>query len=195
MEFVQHPAHTEIVICTRDQRQLLAKICGVLAVHDIDILRADVHTRDDDVAIDVFQVTDVSGSPTLPKVKRAQVCERLAAVIGGTMEVSQLFENYSTRWSHRKREVPQRAAEIEVENQVSDRYTVIDADVSNVAGLLYKITHTLAEMDLDIHMAIVNTVADRARDAFYVVDRQGEKIVNYEILEEVKSRLRDGLAS
>ena len=54
---------------------------------------------------------------------------------------------------------------------------VIDADVSNVAGLLYKITHTLAEMDLDIHMAIVNTVADRARDAFYVVDRQGEKIL------------------
>ena len=195
VEFVQHPAHTEMVICTRNQRQLLAKICGVLAVHDIDILRADVHTRDDDVVIDVFQVTDVSGGPTLSKVKRARVCERLAAVVGGTMAVSQLFENYSTRWSHRKREVPQRAAEIEVENQVSDRYTVIDADVSNVAGLLYKITHTLAEMDLDIHMAIVNTVADRARDAFYVVDRQGEKIVNYEILEEIKSRLRDGLAS
>lgn len=195
VEFVQHQAHTEIVICTCDQRQLLAKICGVLAVHDIDILRADVQTRDDDIVIDVFQVTDVSGSPMLPEAKRERVCERLKAVIGGTIQVSKLFENYSTRWSQRRKDAPHRAPEIGVENQVSDRYTVIDVDVSNVSGLLYKITHTLGEMDLDIHMAIVNTVADRARDAFYVVGRQGEKIVNYEIQEEIKSRLRDGLAS
>ena len=194
VEFVQGPDHMEIVVCTRDQKLLLAKICGVLAVHDIDILRADVQTRDDDVVVDVFQVTDVDGTPRLPEWKQARVRQRLAGVIGGNVEVAELFESYSTRWSQRKRgDQPVRAPEIAFENQVSDRYTVIDTEVQNDVGLLYRITHALGEADLDIHMAIVNTVAERARDAFYVVDRQGEKIVNYETLEAVRTRLMENL--
>ncbi len=78
---------------------------------------------------------------------------------------------------------------MDFENQVSDKYTVIDTDVQDDVGLLYKITHALGELELDIHMAIINTVAQRAIDAFYVVDAQGEKIVNYEILEEIRERL------
>jgi len=76
-----------------------------------------------------------------------------------------------------------------LENQVSDRYTVIDTEVQDDVGLLYKITHALGELELDIHMAIVNTVANRAIDAFYVVNSQGEKIVNYEVLEQIRERL------
>jgi len=53
----------------------------------------------------------------------------------------------------------------------------------------------LGEMDLDIHMAIINTVAARAQDAFYIVDGQGQKIVNYEVLDAVRQRLLEGLAS
>ena len=46
-----------------------------------------------------------------------------------------------------------------------------------------------------IIMAIINTVAARAQDAFYIVDGQGQKIVNYEVLEGIRQRLLEGLMS
>ena len=84
---------------------------------------------------------------------------------------------------------------VQFENQVSDRYTVIDVETGDRVGVLYEITHVLSQMELAIHMAIVNTVVDRARDAFYVVDGQGEKIANYEFLDAVRDRLTETLAT
>ena len=191
VDFVEQAAFTELFVCTRDQRQLLAKICGALAVNDINILRADVNTRDDDVVLDIFQVTDVDGSPTLPDWKKERVCERLEEVIDLRLKARELLERYSAHWERRKRQKKayELLPEVEIENQVSDRYTVIDVEVQDDVGLLYKITHCLAELELDIHMAIINTVANRVIDAFYVVDGSGEKIVNYEVLEEIRQRL------
>lgn len=192
--FVPRREYTEVVVCARDQRQLLAKICGVLAVHDTNILRAEVQTRDDNRVLDTFYVTDVDGRPALPEVKQERLRTRLADVISGAVEVEALFERYSAHWSRRNRRRPVRQPEIAFENQVSDRYTVVDARANDEVGLLYRITHLLGEIDLDIHMAIVNTVADRATDAFYVVDSEGRKIANYEVLEGIRERLLDCLA-
>ena len=189
VDFDEHQDHTEVVVCTHDQRQLLAKICGVIAVHDINILRADVHTRDDRVALDIFQVVDVDGSSLLPEWKKERVTQRLEQVISGHTEMDQLFAGYSAQWDRRKKNGQVRAPEVDFENQVSDRYTVIDTEVQDDVGLLYQITHALGELELDIHMAIINTVANRAMDAFYVVDSQGEKILNYEILEQIRDHL------
>jgi len=185
-----------VVICTRDQHQLLAKICGALAVNDLDILRADVHTRDDDVVLDLFQVTDVDGNPLLPDWKKERVCQRLEDVVALRQKARSLLERYSANWDRRKQQKDGqvRPPLVEFENQVSDKYTVIDTNVQDDVGLLYAITHELAELDLDIHMAIINTVADRAVDAFYVVNDQGEKIVNFEVLEEIRERLETRLA-
>ena len=74
LEFIEHEGHTEVVVCTRDQRQLIAKICGALAVNDINILRADVNTRADDVVLDIFQVTNIDGSPERCPAGRRSAC-------------------------------------------------------------------------------------------------------------------------
>ena len=188
-DYVEHADRTELVVCSRDQHQLLAKICGVLAVNDINILRAGVNTREDGMVIDIFQVTDVDGSAVLPEHKRQRVTLQLRAVVSGERLVADLFDNYSTHWNRRGTEVVIRQPVVEFENQVSDRYTVVDVEVNDDVGLLHKITSLLGEMDLDIHTAIINTVAGRARDAFYVSDQQGRKIVNYDALEAIRERL------
>ena len=194
VEFVEHGDHTEVVICTRDQSHLLANICGVLSVNDTYILRADVQTRDDDVVIDTFHVTDVDGAPTLPPWKQERLAQRLQDVIGGTLSVSDLFASYSTHWGRRV-EKPVREPEVMFENQVSDRYTVIDVDAQDQVGVLYTITHALGELGCDIHMAIIATVVDRANDSFYIVDGEGHKIVNYDSLEGIRTHLLERLAA
>jgi len=192
LEFVEHSERTELVVGARDQSHLLAKICGVLAVNDIDILHADVQTRDDDVVIDTFQVTDVDGTPVLPPWKKDRVLGALRDVIGGQVEVADLFDKYSANWG-RRAERPVREPEVLFENQVSDRYTVVDVNARDGVGLLYTLTHGLGESGLDIHMAIVSTVVDQANDAFYVVDAEGRKIVNYDALETIRTGLLEAL--
>ena len=60
-------------------------------------------------------------------------------------------------------------------------------------GLLYRITYALGEANLDIHMALVDTVASRAADAFYVLNAEGAKIEDYEVLEDIRQRLLNTL--
>ena len=135
----------------------------------------------------------MDGSALLPEWKKERVTQRLEQIISGHVKMDDLFAGYSAQRDRRKKNCQTRAPEVNFENQVSDRYTVIDTEVQDDVGLLYKITHALGELELDIHMAIINTVANRAMDAFYVVDSQGEKILNYEILGQIRDHLRTAL--
>lgn len=193
IDFVTHPHHTEVLVCARDHSHLLANICGVLSVHDIDILRAGVNTRDDGVVLDVFQVTDVDGAAALPDWKQARVRLQLTEVMMGESNLDDLFKRYSANWKRRRKNLPLRTPKVEFENQISEDFTVVDTDVQNGVGVLYAITSELAEMNLDVHTAIINTVAERARDAFYVVDNANQKIVNYQFLDTIRGRLLEAL--
>lgn len=196
VEFIEHEGHTEIVVCTRDQRQLMAKICGALAVNDINILRADVHTRADDVVLDIFQVTNIDGSPALPDWKKGRMRERVAEVISLRLKARDLLARYSSSWDRRRRQRQyDQPPRIAFDNQISARYTVVDIEAQDNVGLLYRIAYLLGELDLNIHRAIINTVAARAQDAFYIVDAEGQKIASHEQLERIQQYLLDGLAS
>ena len=196
IQLVQQEGHTEIAICTRDQRQLMAKICGALAVNDINILRADVNTRDDDVVVDIFQVTDIDGNPALPEWKQERVRERLAEVISLQLKARELIASYSSNWDRRRQQQHyDKPPKVVFDNQISAHYTVIDIDAPDDVGLLYRIAYMGDELDLDIHMAIINTVAARAQDAFYVVDADGQKVIDYERLGRVHEHLTTGLGS
>lgn len=196
LEFIEYEGHTEVVVCTRDQRQLMAKICGALAVNDINILRADVNTRSDDVVLDIFQVTNIDGSPVLPDWKKERMRERVAEVISLRLKARDLIAKYSSSWDRRRRQRQyDQPPRIAFDNQISARYTVVDIEAQDTVGLLYRIAYLLDELDLDIHRAIINTVAARAQDSFYIVDAEGQKIASHEELDRIQQYLLDGLAS
>ena len=196
LEFIEHEGHTEVVVCTRDQRQILAKICGALAVNDINILGADVNTRADDVVLDIFQVTNIDGSPALPDWKKERMCERVAEVISLRLKARELIAKYSSSWDRRRRQRQyDQPPRIAFDNHISARYTVVDIEAQDTVGLLYRIAYLLDELDLDIHRAIINTVAARAQDSFYIVDAEGQKIASHEELDRIQQYLLDGLAS
>jgi len=54
------------------------------------------------------------------------------------------------------------------------------------SGTLYRITRTLAEFDLDIRSAKVQTLGSEVVDAFYVRDRSGDKITTQARLAEIE---------
>ena len=196
LEFIEHEGHTEIVVCTRNQRQVMAKICGALAVNDINILRADVNTRADNVVLDIFQVTNIDGSPVLPDWKKERMRERVAEVISLQLKARDLIAKYSSSWDRRRRQRQyDQPPRIAFDNHISARYTVVDIEAQDKVGLLYRIAYLLDELELNIHRAIINTVAARAQDAFYIVNAEGQKITSHEELDRIQQYLLDGLAS
>ena len=175
----------EITICTHDQPFRLSEICGVLATHDINIFSAHAYTRNDGTVIDIFQVTsDMDNDATL----RKKIQQTLTDVFQQKERVSDLFANYSQRWSLRRQPTVPIFPEITFDNNVSMRSTVIDILARDATGLLYRITRTLSELGLDIYTARIGTQADRAVDAFYV-RKNGDKITDTALLEHITREL------
>jgi [protein-PII] uridylyltransferase len=187
-ELFHHPdlGSSDLVVITRDVPGLFSLIAGTMAAHGVNIMSAQIHTREDGVAIDTFQVNDPTGEAVTSATHWRRTLEALGAVIGGTTSVDDLLEK-------RRRGRPpvgvQGPPKITIDNQLSDAYTVIEVKCPDRVGLLYLITKTLSGLGLDIASARIATEIDHAYDTFYVHDRQGQKLEGAPAMD----RVRDGL--
>jgi [protein-PII] uridylyltransferase len=66
--------------------------------------------------------------------------------------------------------------EVIINNQWSNRYTVVEISGLDRPGLLYELTASLSKLNLNIASAHVATFGERAVDVFYVTDLMGAKI-------------------
>ncbi|MBI2400952.1 MAG: hypothetical protein HYV23_07870 [Deltaproteobacteria bacterium] len=83
---------------------------------------------------------------------------------------------------------------VQIDNEVSDAYTVLDIHTQNRIGLLYDITSTLAGLGLYIYIAKISTKGDEAADIFYVKDIFCQKIFYKERLNEIADTIYNVLA-
>ena len=79
---------------------------------------------------------------------------------------------------------------VEVDNEASDFFTVIEVGAPDRIGLLFDITRTFAELQLDVHLAKVATFGGRVVDAFYVRDELGRRVDDLESVAELEDALR-----
>src|SRR3990170_447853 len=92
-----------------------------------------------------------------------------------------------------KRPNPMVHTRVDVDNEVSDAFTVIDIHTQDRIGLLYTITSTLSKLGLYIHIAKIATKGDEAADIFYVKDIFGQKIYYKERLKEIRKTIFEAL--
>ena len=81
------------------------------------------------------------------------------------------------------REVPEASAplypvDIKFDNQVSERYTVLNIAAPDTLGFLYEFANALALNGVYIARVEVASVGDRVRDILYVTDARGRKILS-----------------
>ena len=65
-----------------------------------------------------------------------------------------------------------------INNQWSNRYTMVEVTGLDRPGLLYELTATLSKLNLNIASAHVATFGERVVDVFYVTDLLGAKITS-----------------
>ncbi|NOY85819.1 MAG: [protein-PII] uridylyltransferase [Deltaproteobacteria bacterium] len=187
--------YTELFVVAQDQPGLFSRIAGVLAANNVNILGAQLLTRDDGVVFDILYVTDNVMKPISDRMKFRMVNRELAKVIGGDLDVDDLLKarRLSLPLDRRDRATMPAPTRVDIHNSVSDAFTVIDIYTTDRIGLLYTITSTLAASNLSIHTAKVSTKVDQAVDVFYVTDLNGGKILDETKIEAVRKTLMQAL--
>jgi [protein-PII] uridylyltransferase len=85
--------------------------------------------------------------------------------------------------------------EVAFDNEATDDATVVEVHAPDGIGVLYRITRALAELDLDIVSAKVQTLGPRVVDSFYVRGPEGTKIHDPTLLVEIERALLHGLVA
>jgi len=188
---------SEFTVVTRDRPGLFAMLTGVLLAHGMNILGAHINTSHTGLAVDIFRISHGDHAEAAQRPERwERVQVALGRVLGGEVDVEQLVDASQRPSLLTKKFVPRVPTEVEVDNDVSRHFTVLDVYTQDRVGVLFAITNELFHLGLSIHLAKITTNVDQVLDVFYVTDARGEKIDDPQRLEHIRAhllmRLEDG---
>lgn len=175
---------TELTLCAYDAYGMLSRTAGVLASKNLNIVRAKAFTTKNGVMIDTFHVTDAEGNLLSYEDAWISVLDDLRRALTGPYA--------PPRPGLYCQQVPAAgvpATSVDFDNESSDSFTIIDITAPDRVGLLYRITRSLYELNIDIASAKVSTEGARAMDSFYVTDLLRKKITDPARLGKIKEAL------
>ena len=176
----------DLAVVATDRPGLLSMIAGALSLAGLSVLTAQVFTTDDGVAVDLFEIegafeTDVG------EERWREFRTTLRKAIEGRLSLDHRVREKRRHYPVPRRDVPVR---VEVDNHASDFFTVIEVGAPDRLGLLFDVTRTFGELQLDVHLAKVATFGARVVDSFYVRDDLGRKVDDLERVRELERALR-----
>ena len=180
-----------LTVVAADRHGLFARVAGVLALHGLDVLDAAA-TTEGGWALEVFRVESSFG-PTFSWTKVLADIERaLAGQLAIRARLADRIRTYGPRRTRvRGHEVVE--PEIRFDLDATPDATVVEVHAADALGVLYRITSALADLDLDITSAKVQTLGPRVVDSFYVRDVQGAKVTDPAVLAETERALLHAL--
>ena len=173
-----HPSlkFDEFIFWGFDKPGIFYKLCGVLSANGINILGARINSRSDRRILDVFYVNKLDDSTINNQDTWTKVRNNLKEVLSGNIKARDLLKKRVSDYSYRKKLAPMKPSRIEVDNESSDQFTVIDYYSNDRIGLLYEVSRALNKLGLSINYAKISTKVDQVSDVFYVVDSKSKKI-------------------
>jgi [protein-PII] uridylyltransferase len=198
----------EYTVITHDNLTpgIFSKMAGAMAAEGLDILDAQIITRDDGIVVNTFQASDPDYAGVPPEDRRASVAEKIIRVLKGEESLDQLMRRNTRLSCGHQLPASRNATEVEIDNGIGDRFTVIDVFADDTQGLLYVITHAIFRLGLSVHAARISTRLDddiqqslrtvgrhQVVDVFYVTDRDGAKIEDHARLEAIRSTIKQDI--
>ncbi|MGH8525800.1 MAG: ACT domain-containing protein, partial [Gammaproteobacteria bacterium] len=189
--------YTTAKICTWDRAGLFSKIAGSFAAAGINILNAQIFTRNDGIVLDTFYVTDARTGSLVNRGERELFESTLGrALVEDELDFRALIARQKTaRPPYQALEGERIPTQIRIDNDTSANRTILEIETEDHVGLLHVISQALSELNLDISLAKISTEKGAAIDTFYVCEHDGQKIVWPERQQLIEERLRAGLTA
>jgi [protein-PII] uridylyltransferase len=165
---------TELTVLAPDHPWLLSYLAGACATAGANIVGAQIYTTTDGMALDSIAISRAFERDE----DEARRADRIAGAIERALQGDLRLPEVVAKRTVPKGRIGAFAVEPEViiNNQWSNRHTVIEISGLDRPGLLYELTATLSKLNLNIASAHVATFGERAVDVFYITDLMGAKI-------------------
>jgi len=162
----------ELDVVALDHPGWFAKVAGVVALHGGSILAADAFGRADGLAVDTFKVRPPEGTSGTWWVA---VEGDLAEAAAGKLAIRARVLRQARAASARLRG-GEMATIITAAPDEAGRATLVEVHTLDRVGVLYAIATALAELELDIVVARVQTLGREVVDVFAVRDADGKPL-------------------
>jgi [protein-PII] uridylyltransferase len=181
---------TKVMVCTWDRCGLLAQLAGYFSALRLNVTRAEVYTRCDNIALDVFWVSEEGR----PRIARTDILSQFEFLLEGGLEQPPRF---ASTWAceshkvvpHERRFVPH----IVFNNEDSATSTIVTILAGERLGLLHDILDVFSRHQLNICEAIIDTVADVAQDVFIVTTTDHRPVRDAVVLKSIERELEQVL--
>lgn len=172
---------------------IFMNVTGTLAALGLHVLDAQIITRNDGIVFDSFFVDDpdFDGPPT--EKKRQRVGKAIIDVLCGSESLTNLSKRSHRLSFDRPFPVSPKPADVQIDNETSDQYTIIDVFADDRQGLLSVIARTLFDLGLSIHAARIATRLDQVVDVFYVTGHLGGKVEDSVMCNKIQENLRQAV--
>jgi [protein-PII] uridylyltransferase len=169
-----------LAVVTLDKPKLFSNICGALSSFGMNILRGNALTNPNGLVLDVFHFTDDESFLEMNPDAPARISEVLADVVAGRMDLAARLRGRERGVLHSKSSI-RFPPVVRAGNETSSRYTILDIVAPNELGLLYRISHVIAEHRCDVDLVLIATEGGKAIDVFHLTQR-GAKLTEAEQL-------------
>ena len=173
--FDEARAVTELTILATDHPWLLSIIAGACASAGANIVDAQIYTTTDGRALDTIAISREYDRDEDEGRRATRIGEMIEQVLEGKLRLPEVVARRTAKGNGKVRAFVVEP-EVTINNQWSDRYTVIEVSGLDRPGLLYELTTAISKLNLNIASAHVSTFGERARDVFYVTDLLGAQI-------------------
>lgn len=174
------------LVAGHDRSGLFADLAGVIAAQGANIVTAQVYTSETGCIIDVFVLQNARGTAfgRRDPARLERLRDKLGEVLAGTLRAGEVKARQGRR---------EAAFEVQpivqIRNDLSADYTVIDLTGRDRPGLLHEVSSVLADSGLVIHSAHVGSYGERVFDAFYVATETGQKLTQKDLEESLQTHL------
>lgn len=185
-------SYWSILIMATDHTGLLSKICGTLALYNLNVVDAQIFTWTDGTAVDVLNVHPLHpfGKISYEDQDWQGLHHDLNLALNNRLGLAHRLGEKLRSSRYGIKHVGLRPdPKVVIDNKTSQLYTIIEVYAQNLPGLLYNITRTIADFGINIYRAKIGVERDQVVDVFYTLDSSGRKINEQDFQEEIRLAL------
>lgn len=179
---------TRVVLRTYDKPGLFSKMVGVFTLNNVEVLSANIFTLKNGTAFDVYEVTNPL-DPYREEETWSKIRQEALMAIDGHVPLDDMIKRKQRSVLTRETAPSNRRIRVQVDNDSSDFFTIIEVRAPDRYGLLYSLAKEIFSLGLDIRFARVNSGRINMSGVFYVRDANGQKVFEDDRIDGIKGSI------
>lgn len=166
----------DIFVAASYDNHLFTKVCVALDDLNLDVYNAKLFRNNklirgmQAVAL-TFRVRETKSDIRINDSRIDQINQSITAIL----KSDEKYKMPTMRLTRQMR-VFDSPTKITYSSDPSDSYTILELDTLDCPGLLAMVSYCFSELDVDINLAKITTIGERAEDVFYLTDINQKKL-------------------